>query len=530
MVKVIAGSATGSGVIVDVESSGRAAVVTNHHVIASGGSLRVLVNDTDAYVATLLGSDAGKDLAVLSICCSPGFRAASFGDASSLPIGTHVFAMGYPLGVSKVSVTSGIVSRTYRDGNRWVVQTDAAINSGNSGGPLFTMDGKVIGINAFVIREAKSGLSVEGFGFAVSAVTVTASLPTMKAGHRDDPAPTPTPTYRFSSGGFGPMDGSMPHDDDDQIEAYRSGVSLDEFHAVATFKNPYERSLGRWDYGFSFRRPEANTFHAVVVTSDGRWLHFLREGEGHETETLDSGRVSGLKRGAQDSNELRIVVTEGILEDTGWLFVNDEFIALLDLGDGPLSGDVAVITGFYNGNEVNGYSTEFQGFTVREPEFIGHESGELRHDNDGRIEQFEMRTDVTDFTAIATFINPYSRSVGSWDYGIGFRDSGLNSFHAVVVTSDGQWEHFVREGGTTPIYEESGRVSLNLAAGAANNLWLMAVGGTGLLYVNFTLVAELDLSNGPSGDDVWVGTGIYEGDETDGYVTKYHEFAVWSLD
>ena len=511
----------------DVESSGRAVVVTNHHVIASRGSLRVLVNDNDSYTATLLGSDADKDLAVLSICCSPGFRAASFGDASSLPIGTQVFAMGYPLSVSKVSVTSGIVSRTYLYGNRWVVQTDAAINSGNSGGPLFTMDGKVIGINTFVIREANSGLSVEGFGFAVSAVTVTASLPAMRAGRRDGPAPTPTPTYRFSSGGFGPMDGSMPHDDDDGlIKVNRSEVFLDTVHAVATFRNPYSRLVGGWDYGFLFRYSEANTFHAVVVTSDGRWLHFLREGEGHETETLDSGQVSGLRTGAQDSNELHIVVTE----DIGWLFVNGEFISHLDLSDGPLSGDVAVITGYYHGNEVNGYSTVFQGFTVREPEFVGDESGELRHDNDGFIKQFEMRTDVTDFIAAATFTNPYPRSVGSWDYGIGFRDSGLNSFHAVVVTSDGQWEHFVREGGATSAYEESGRVSLNLAAGAANDLWLMAVGGTGLLYVNGTLVAELDLSDGPSGGDVWVGTGIYEGDEIDGYVTEYEEFSVWSLD
>ena len=502
-------------------------MVTNHHVIQSGGSLRVLVNDSDAYVATLLGSDAGKDLAVLSICCSPGFRAASFGDASSLLIGTHVFAMGYPLGVSKVSVTSGIVSRTDHDGNRWFVQTDAAINPGNSGGPLFTMDGKVIGINTFVIRQANSGSSVEGFGFAVSAVTVTASLPAMRAGRRDGPAPTPTPTYRFSSGGsFGPMDGSMPHDDDDRIELYRSGVSLDAFHAVATFRNPYARSLGRWDYGFLFRRPEANSFHAVVVTSDGRWVHFLREGEVNETEPLDSGQVSGLRTGARDSNQLRIVVTE----DIGWFFVNGEFIAQLDLSDGPLSGDVAAVTGFHSGNEVNGYSTAFQGFTVRDPEFVADESDELRHDNDGFIKQFEMHTDVTDFIAAVTFTNPYSRSVGSWDYGIGFRDSGTGSFHAFAVTSDGQWEHFVREGGTMPIYEESGSVSLNLAAGAANDLWLMAVGGTGLLYVNGTLVAELDLSNGPSGGDVWVGTGIYEGDEIDGYVTEFEEFSVWSLD
>ena len=92
--------------------------------------------------------------------------------------------MGYPLGLDRATVTRGIVSAVWLDNamERWLVQTDAPINPGNSGGPLFTMDGKVVGINTFIIRESSSGISVEGFGFAVATRTVQELLPAMMAG------------------------------------------------------------------------------------------------------------------------------------------------------------------------------------------------------------------------------------------------------------------------------------------------------------------------------------------------------------
>ena len=528
VVKVSTSSGTGSGVIVEVESNGSAVVVTNYHVIDGGGSVDVLVNDTDRYAATVLGFDASKDLAVLSICCSAGFRASSLSSGTELADGSTVFTMGYPLGVGRATVTRGIVSGSWFDqeAGRWMVQTDAAINPGNSGGPLFTLDGQVVGINTSVIRDAGAGFAIEGFGFAVWARTVRESLPAMMAGSKlgatPEPTPQPTPT---SGSGFGPVDGSIEHKDDSLIDGYRARVSVSDFSAVATFYNPYARSVGGWDYGFLFRHPAYNTFHLIIVTDDSRWFHYLGDGSPDGSRLVDSGTLD-LRTGQRDSNELRIVT----IEDFGWFLVNGEMVARLNLNDGPAAGDVVAITGYFNDNVVAGYSTRFRGFAVNEPRLVGEESGELQHDADGFIKQFNIGADVSDFIAAATFTNPYSSRTGAWDYGIGFRDDpgAPNTFHAVTIQSNGLWEYYVREGSSTPAHRESGRVSLNTAAGGTSQLWVLAIGDTALLYINGAFITELDIGRGSGRGDVWVGTGFY-GTERPGYSTGY-DYQVWSLD
>ena len=138
---------------------------------------------------------------------------------------------------------------------------------------------------------------------------------------------------------------------------------------------------------------------------------------------------------------------------------------------------------------------------------------------------------MADFTVHATFTNPYGRNVGTWDYGIGFRDEpGVrNTFHAVTVDSNGIWEYYVREGGTTPTHRESGSVSLNTTAGGTNRFLLIAIGDTALLYVNGAFIAELDISRGSGNGYVWAGTGFNAGNETPGFSTGY-DFQVWPLD
>ena len=507
----------------EVDGSRRAVIVTNHHVVAGGGSINVLVNDATLYPATLLGFDASKDLAVLRICCSAGFRAALLSSQSDLADGSTVFTMGYPLGVDRATVTRGIVSTSWFDqeAGRWMVQTDAAINPGNSGGPLFTLDGDVVGITTSAIRETQSGITVEGFGFAVSAGTVRESLPTMMAGQRLGPTPTPTPRRGDS---LGPMDGVIEHKDDGIIDGYRAGVSVADFSAVAVFDNPYARSVGSWDYGFLFRHSAVDTFHIVAVTDDSRWFHYLRDGSVADERLVASGTLP-LRTGASDSNVLRVVA----LGDSAWFFINGLRVATLDLRSGPAEGDVVAITGYFNGNVVAGRSTGFQRFAVREPWFVGEESGELHHQDSGSIELSSIGAAVADFIATATFTNPYSSRTGSWDYGLFFRHAAVNQFHAVTVGSNGLWEYFVREDGNTPTHRESGRATLHLGQGGTNRLLVIAVGDTALLNVNGDLVAEIDISRGSDSGDISVGTGFYTGNEILGYSTGY-EVQVWSLD
>ena len=186
---------TGSGVIYDLDPESQAALIlTNYHVVEGANSVVVTVGDRETYEGRVFGVDSGIDVAVVRICCSPQFQALSFGDPDSLSVGDDLLAMGYALGQpGPATVTRGILSATRYNSslNRWELQTDAAVNPGNSGGPLLSLDGRIIGINTYVIRES-FGVRVESFGFAVSATTITSALPALAADAGAQVQPVPS--------------------------------------------------------------------------------------------------------------------------------------------------------------------------------------------------------------------------------------------------------------------------------------------------------------------------------------------------
>ncbi|OAB42027.1 S1C family serine protease [Paenibacillus glacialis] len=166
-------SGLGSGVIFKKENR-LAYIITNNHVISEAEELEVLTVDGDTIKATLVGTDTVNDIAVLSIDGKNINTVAEIGDSSKLRFGETVIAIGNPLGLGD-SLSSGIVSNTNRvlpvslnkdgiyDWEQEVIQTDAAINEGNSGGALIDLNGKVIGINTMKISDT----GVEGLGFAI---------------------------------------------------------------------------------------------------------------------------------------------------------------------------------------------------------------------------------------------------------------------------------------------------------------------------------------------------------------------------
>jgi serine protease Do len=157
----------GSGFIID--SSG--IVVTNNHVIADADEISVILNDGTKLPATLVGKDSKSDLALLRVHADKPLKAVQFGDSDKLRLGEWVIAIGNPFSLGG-TVTAGIVSARNRDIQSGpydnYIQTDAAINRGNSGGPLFNLNGEVIGINTAIISP--SGGSI-GIGFAVPSDT-----------------------------------------------------------------------------------------------------------------------------------------------------------------------------------------------------------------------------------------------------------------------------------------------------------------------------------------------------------------------
>lgn len=168
-------SGSGTGVIYENEDK-YTYIVTNHHVIENAQEIMVKLADASEVKATLLGSDAYSDLALLRIEANENLKSFKLGDSSLARVGEFVVAIGSPLGVEFSNTTTfGIISGKDRlvavdlngdgisDWDMLVLQTDAAINPGNSGGALVNMSGELIGINSLKI----SSDDVEGMGFSI---------------------------------------------------------------------------------------------------------------------------------------------------------------------------------------------------------------------------------------------------------------------------------------------------------------------------------------------------------------------------
>ncbi|MBV9631076.1 MAG: Do family serine endopeptidase [Xanthobacteraceae bacterium] len=165
-------SSLGSGFIIDASGI----VVTNNHVIADADEVNVILNDGSRLKAEIIGHDPKTDIALLRVKPEKPLTAVKFGDSDKLRLGEWVVAIGNPFSLGG-TVTAGIVSARNRDINSGpydnYIQTDAAINRGNSGGPLFNLNGEVVGVNTAIISP--SGGSI-GIGFAVPSKTAVAVI------------------------------------------------------------------------------------------------------------------------------------------------------------------------------------------------------------------------------------------------------------------------------------------------------------------------------------------------------------------
>lgn len=166
-------TSSGTGVVLSADGY----IVTNAHVVENAQTVSVQLTDDRSFPARLVGCDEISDLAVLHIDCTD-LMPAQFGDSSTLRVGDTVVAIGDPLGAAfRGTYTNGIVSAINRDVDMngrtmTLIQTNAALNSGNSGGPLINCYGQVIGINTMKIGTFTDNAGVEGLGFAIPSTQV----------------------------------------------------------------------------------------------------------------------------------------------------------------------------------------------------------------------------------------------------------------------------------------------------------------------------------------------------------------------
>jgi S1-C subfamily serine protease len=174
-------TAVGSGFVIDKAGH----IVTNEHVVAGASSVQVSFSDNEKIKARIVGEDAATDIAVLQVSApARALKPLPLGDSDAVRVGDEVIAIGNPLGYDR-SVTSGIVSAVGREIQSpnaspigHVIQTDAALNHGNSGGPLLNADGQVVGVNAQIAPSA-SNANI-GIGFAIPINTAKRIVPVLE--------------------------------------------------------------------------------------------------------------------------------------------------------------------------------------------------------------------------------------------------------------------------------------------------------------------------------------------------------------
>ncbi len=234
VVRIETSFGTGTGVIFESENS-NARVITNFHVVSDRfdrplQSVDVVVGDRTTYSGRVLNFDANGDLAIVEICCAT-FTKLDFDDSFEVQPGDQVLAIGYARSIDgQATVSQGIVSakRSLAPyGN--IIQTDAPLNPGNSGGPLLTLRGKIIGINTFGLADS------EGLGFAIAENAVRAFI----SGARTLPAAAPTSSSLPQPGPY-PQTGSITVDFDGFVVLNGTGVSWQE---ISLREAPYKVSL-----------------------------------------------------------------------------------------------------------------------------------------------------------------------------------------------------------------------------------------------------------------------------------------------
>ncbi len=356
VVQVLTPGGAGSGFV--VRRGGY--ILTNEHVVAGYDNVNVVFSNGVNVPAQVRSRDAERDIALLKFNANLPLYVFSF--ARTVRVGDRVIALGFPrsdvLG-DAMTTTVGIVSALRTGAAVSYVQTDAALNPGNSGGPLIDRNGNVVGMNVGILPDS------EGLNFAIHHNILSRRLPLMiaEAERPATPTPTATPTPQ---GSFGPVSVSIDHEPENGlIDAYLTGFKAIDAVIEARFFNPYSAHDGHWTNGFLLRdEPDGKGFHLVGINSRGYWIHILRTGK-IESEVKNT-RLAWKTTSVIDTslggyNDIRIIA----IGDEGNLFINDHYVASLDLSGLRTEGYILAFVAYFTDDGLAGASTQFEDLTIK---------------------------------------------------------------------------------------------------------------------------------------------------------------------
>lgn len=521
-------NSSGSGWIYKVDSTGRAWILTNEHVVRGSVSVDVhLFGQQLKRDGTVIGVNDVHDLAVVRICCDRNWQALEFITDIEVNAGAEVVALGFPYreGVlSSLSVSRGIVSSFGQSPitRTWVVQTDAALNPGNSGGPLINRSGEVLGTISFRIATTSDGRPIDNIGFAVATKTLLGELQGLEAGRSTVTAPTATPAPDIGYKRFFLDEGQMVFEDDGFIEEFRLIDDIRNFTASVEFEVPYSSQTGEWDFGFIFRDETDGEFSVVRVQSNGVYRHStVRSGEWN---TITTGSTNELRTSAGAKNKLRLHV----IENRAWFAVNDVLVTDLDLNGSRQSGRLRLATGITTGSGIPGRYINFSDVEALEISYLhGPEAGELTTSE--YIGRSDANVDVSFGYAEAT-IELYANTA-NWSMGIGFRRQLENDDYLIFHINDhSQWsvEHATRSGDDWQELDGGRSSEIDVSSPIyGNHLEVFFTDRVAYVYVNGQSLGSVDISSVPGSGDVTVMFGIFQDD--DGATARFKDFNVWGV-
>lgn len=306
-----------------------------------------------------------------------------------------------------------------------------------------------------------------------------------------------------------------------------AGVKLKDMVVHARFFNPYSTTRGTWDYGIMFRNSEFGTFDIVVVTSGGRWSHKSRNASDITvTDSLGSGSLT-LDTSPRGVNEL-ILIAQGA---TGSLFVNGTYITSLTLDKNSTLGDVKVVTGWFQDNEIDGESTKYEEF------WIGSltDNPTIPFGTLAKVEDVVPSTVSSqmarDIIAEVEFTVPIQNAEDPWSHGFIFRHPERNTFEAVLVTSQGRWQHRSRMGSvdSSIVVDSGSKFNINRTQRQTNALRLIILDEVGWFFINNSAPIKLNLKGSPENGTVSAISGFFSGDSPDGDGTPFDGFEVWKI-
>ena len=390
-------------------------------------------------------------------------------------------------------------------------------------------------MNTSVQRDIQGeDYSAQGIGFAIKFDVLNSRLTAMKSGQSSHPTPVTTPRVVVTQTPgyvFGPESGSIDHDPDDGfIDDYDTDVRVADGIIEATFFNPYSTQVGDWSSGFLFRSGRSNTFHVIVVSSNGAWYHYLRTGDVDAEQDLAAEFSNHIDTTRYGNNHIRIIANSS----EGWLFINGELAGELDLSGLTDLGGVSAVGSYFRGHGVSGESTRFEDFTIRSLlKVYGSRSGSIEHDREGDfINQHRTLTSIKDGIIEAEFSNPYASSQGDWSNGFLFRNSGNGEFHAIVIQEDQRWHHDLRLGDTDTTQDLAEEYSFQISTTSSrnNHIRIIILGDEGWLFINNTFIDSLDLGGLTTRGRVSAITNYFTDDGIAGYSTRFEDFTIWSAD